>query len=149
MPEKSVLCPYIAPKPSRSLAFFLLVVHALSLLACWLNLLAFWLKLLLSLSVLISGWLNYKALINGPVIKGIQLKPDESWELHLANGEKLEASLLGSTIANPWFVLLHFKAEKKKYSLLIPRDGLEPEDFRRLRVALKVVKIAEGTIPSD
>jgi hypothetical protein len=147
--EKSAPCPYLAPKPSRRLALFLLTVHVLSFLAAWLNPLAIWLKLPLSLCVLFSLWLAFKRHANGPEIAGLQLKPDESWDLHLARDEKAEARLLGSSIANPWFVLLHFKTENKRYSVLMPRDSLEPEAFRRLRVALKVVKIGGAKGPID
>jgi len=149
LPEKSVLCPYLAPKPSRSLAAFLLAIHILALLAAWVNPLAVWLKLPLSLCILISLWLAFKHRANGPEIKGLQLKPDNSWVLHLAQGGEVEARLLGSSIANPWFVLLHFRTEKIRYSVLIPRDSLPPEDFRKLRVALRVVKLGDGKGPFD
>jgi hypothetical protein len=149
LPEESALCPYLAPKPSRRLALFLLAIHGLSLLAAWLNPLGIWLKLLLTLCVLFSLWLAFKRNGNGPEIAGLQLKPDNSWVLHLAPGSEVEARLLGSSIANPWFVLLHFKTENKRYSVLLPRDSLEPEAFRRLRVALKVVKIGQAKGPVD
>ncbi len=125
---------------------FLLAVHALAFVAAWLNLLEIWLKLLLSLCVLFSLWLAFKQRAYGPEIAGLQLKPDGSWLLRLAAGGDIGAKILGSSIANPWFVLLHLQTENKRYSMLIPRDSLEPDAFRRLRVALIVVGVGVGEV---
>ena len=149
MPEKSALCPYLAPKPSHSLAVFLLAVHALAFVAAWANLLEIWLKLLLSLGVAISLWRAFKNRTKDPDIIGLQLKPDGSWMLRLSTGGDIEAKLLGSSITNPWFVLLHLQTENKRYSMLIPRDSLEPDDFRRLRVALIVVGVGDVKNPAS
>ena len=139
MPEKSALCPYLSPKPSRALATFLLGVHALSFLAAWLNPLPVWLRSLIALGVLLSLWLNVRRSRAETEIIGLRIKPDVAWDLHTREGPIIEASLLGSSLVNPWFVLLHFRAEKKRYSLLICRDSLNAEEFRRLRVTLRVV----------
>ena len=117
----------------------LVAAHALAFVAAWANLLEIWLKLLLSVSVALSLWHVFKDRANGPEIAGLQLKPDGSWMLRLSAGGDIEAKILGSSIANPWFVLLHLQTENKRYSMLIPRDSLEPDDFRRLRVALLVL----------
>ena len=149
LPEKSALCPYLAPKPSHSLALFLLAAHALAFVAAWANLLELWLKLLLSVSVALSLWHVFKERANSHEIAGLQLKPDGSWMLRLSSGDDIEAKILGSSIANPWFVLLHLQTENKRYSMLIPRDSLEPDDFRRLRVALVVVGVADVKNPAS
>ena len=149
LPEKSALCPYLAPKPSHSLALFLLAAPALAFVAAWANLLELWLKLLLSVSVALSLWHVLKERANSHEIAGLQLKPDGSWMLRLSSGDDIEAKILGSSIANPWFVLLHLQTENKRYSMLIPRDSLEPDDFRRLRVALIVVGVADVKNPAS
>ena len=122
---------------------FLLVAHALAFVAAWANLLEIWLKLLLSVSIALSLWHVFKDRSNAPEIAGLQLKPDGSWILRLSADNDIEAKLLGSSIANTWFVLLHLQTENKRYSMLIPRDSLEPDDFRRLRVALIVVGVGD------
>lgn len=162
MPEKSVLCPYIAPKPSRGLGTLLIGIHALAFLAAWLNPLPVSLHLLLSAAVLLSaGWhlrrsinrvkgteklikLLEKLFQSQPEIPGLALKSDNSWALTLSTGEIIEASLLGNSILSPWFVLLHFRTEKNDRQVLICRDSLEPDTFRRLRVALRVVTFDDG-----
>lgn len=149
MPEKSALCPYLAPKPSHSLAVFLLAIHALAFVAAWANLLEVWLKLLLALGVAISLWWVFKNRSKDPDIISLQLKPDGSWMLRLSSGGDIEAKLLGSSIANPWFVLLHWRTENMRYSMLIPKDSLAPDDFRRLRVALLVVGVGDVNSPAS
>ena len=149
MPEKSALCPYLAPKPSHSLAVFLFAVHVLAFVAAWANLLEVWLKLLLSVSVALSLWHLFKDRAKGSEIAGVQLKPDGSWMLRLSSEGDIEAKILGSSIANPWFVLLHLQTENKRFSMLIPRDSLEPDDFRRLRVALLVAGVADAKNPAS
>lgn len=115
---------------------FLLGVHALSFLAAWLNPLAIGLRLLLSALIALSLW---RSLARTPEIAGLRLKSDGRWELQLDDGKREEACLLGSSLVNPVFVILHFHSGKKRRSLLICRDSLETEEFRRLRVALRVV----------
>ena len=123
------------------MAVFLLGLHVLSFLAAWLNPLPVWLRLFLSLSVLLSYWLTYRY---KPKIIALRLQPDGTCGLHLAGGAEIEAALLGSSLVNTGFVLLHFQAETRRYSLLICRDSLEAEEFRRLRVALNVAGVEDG-----
>ena len=113
----------------------------MSFLAVWLNPLPVWLRLLLSLPVLLSLWLASRS---KPEIVGLRLLPDGIWLLQSADAAEIEASLLGSSLANPWFVLLHFQAETRRYSLLICRDSLDADGFRRLRVALNVAGLSKG-----
>lgn len=119
----------------------LLAVHGFSFLAAWLNPLPVWLRLALSMSVLLSLWLTFRA---KPNIAGLRLQPDGGWILQAMDDTETEASLLGSSLSNPWFVLLHFQAETRRHSLLICRDSLDAEGFRRLRVALNVAGIVSG-----
>ena len=77
--------------------------------------------------------------------KGLALKPDGSWGLTDYSGETCEAQLLGSSIVSPWFVLLHLRTDKKTRHVLICWDSLESDTFRQLRVALRVIKLGDGT----
>jgi hypothetical protein len=128
------------------LAAFLWAVHALSLLAAWLNPLPAWLRLALSLCVLLSLRRALRRNREGTGITGLRLKPDGSWTVRAGDAE-VEASLLGSSLATPWFVLLHWRAETGRLSLLACRDSLDPDAFRRLRVALKVIGKPGGEDP--
>ncbi len=163
--EKSSLCPYLAPKPSRALRTFLIVIHAGAGLACWLNPLPIAIRLSLFAAVLLNAawhlrpinsenrywpmpgdragrflWLVNKLPVEPDEIVGLALKPDHTWNLTTRLGETLEAKLLGSSINTPWFVLLHFRTENNTRHRLICRDSLAPDTFRQLRVALKLVR---------
>ena len=113
----------------------------MSFLAAWLNPLPVGLRLLLSSSVLLSLWLASRS---KPEIAGLRLQPDGGWILHSADAAEIEAALLGSSLVNPWFALLHFRAESRRYSVLVCRDSLGADEFRRLRVALNVAGVEDG-----
>jgi hypothetical protein len=137
LPQKSALCPYLTPSPSPSLRAVLLGLHGLALLAAGLNPLAIWLRLVLAGVVLASLGLELRR-YRSPAIVGLQLKSDGFWALQGRDGPEIESSLLPSSLVNPWFVLLHFRSGDQSHSLLICRDSLSEDDFRKLRVALKV-----------
>ena len=139
-------CPYTAPEPSRALAAFLSGVHALSFAAAWLNPLPLSLRLALALGVLGSGGLAWRGW-RKPALAAFKQQSDGGWLLHAAAGAPLEASLLGSSLACAWFVLLHFRAGRRRFNVLVCRDSLPPEAFRRLRVALKVAALADAQDP--
>lgn len=143
LPPKSAPCPYLAPKPSRAFRSYLLGIHALSLLAASLNPLPLWVRTVLCLSVLLSLSLSLR---RKPQITGFMPKPDGSWRLDTADNVEIEAVLLPSSLFNAGFALLHFQAETRRYALLVCRDSLEAEDFRQLRVAMRV---AGGRAPED
>ena len=119
-------------------------VHTLALAAAWLNPLDPVLRFALSLAIAWSLWRFLKFNPNTGVI-GLRLLPDSGWRLTLLGGSETDARLLGSSVSNPWFVLLHLRSEHaKRFNLLICRDSLEPEAFRRLRVALRVTGLEDG-----
>jgi len=126
------------------LAAFLLSAHGLSLLAAWLNPLPVWLRLGLSVIILFSLWHLSRA---KPQFVGLRGQADGSWLLQASDGTETEAALLATSIANPWFVLLHFRSQASRISLLVSRDSVEAEGFRRLRVALNIAKLDQGKDP--
>ena len=119
-------------------------MHGLAFLAAWLNPLPIGVRILLAGAVAASFGSALKRERREFGFSGLRLRPDGSWELHARDGAVLEATLLGSTLANPWFVLLRFKTESLRPSLLICRDSLAEDEYRRLRVALKVVGSVEA-----
>lgn len=138
LPDKSVLCPYLSPKPSPALRSFLVGVHALALVAAGLSPVPLALRIALALAVVWSLWQSWRTYLN-PAIVGLRLLPDGSWRLSWQGGGEIDARLLGSSISSPWFVLLHLRTgQARRHNLLICRDSLEPESYRRLRVALRV-----------
>lgn len=141
LPPRSGLCPYLSLKPSRALSAFLLTVHSLSLLAAVSNPLPLWFRLILVCAVLLSLASSLQA---KPKFIGLKSQPDGGWILRGADSSETEASLLGASIVNPWFVILRFQTENRSHALLICRDSLDSEGFRRLRVALNIVGFRDG-----
>jgi hypothetical protein len=135
--EESARCPFLAPEPSRALAAFLAGLHTLAFLAAFLNPLSAEIQLAIAAAVLLSAWLNLKSWRN-PTIIALRQSPDGGWLIYPADDIETEVLLLGSSMANPWFVLMHLRAEKRRLNLLLCRDSLPADGFRRLRVALQV-----------
>jgi hypothetical protein len=67
-----------------------------------------------------------------------QLKQPLLWELTLGNGQIIKATLRGSTRVLSWIVILHFGKGFKRYYLPIFFDALNPDQFRRLKVYLRM-----------
>ena len=144
MRVKSGLCPYLRLKPSPILGYCLVAIHLLAFAAAWLNPLPIFLRTILSATVSLGLWLSLSLHNKGDGIIGLALLPDGTWRLSLATGiEVSDAHLLGSSLLTPWFVLLHLRIEKSTVTLLICRDSLGTEEFRSLRVALKVITLED------
>jgi hypothetical protein len=117
------------------------------LAAAWLNPLHLALRFGLSLAIAWSLWRSLNA--DSPIIGLRSVENGQTWRFDWANGAQTDAVLLGSSLSTVWFVLLHLRSDRgKRYHLLICRDSLEAEAFRRLRLALlgqaKNGKAAEG-----
>lgn len=46
--------------------------------------------------------------------------------------------LLGNSFVSTWLVVLNFKGEGKRFTVILPADYLDNDTFRRLRVRLRV-----------
>jgi len=69
----------------------------------------------------------------------IELRNINQWSIRENNGKTHSASLLPSTVNTAWIVFLHLDVSSlgKRY-LMIRRHQLDPETFRKLRVALRI-----------
>lgn len=132
-------------KSSYYLAILLLVVHG-GAIAClcflpW----PWWTKLLLSLACLMSFVTLFcqHVLLNNPhsVIEFWQ-QSSGCWQLRNHLGEVSLFNLAGDSICIRYFVLLNFVSldkKKRKISLVLLPDSLNPKDFRQLRRQLQSV----------
>jgi hypothetical protein len=115
---------------------FLKAIHLFALCAAWLNALPLLARLVLTVVIGVSLWRTRQQAAELS-ISSLQLKPDGSWRVRQGDSEH-EAFLLDSSVVTPWFVLLHWRMAARRQALLLCRDSLEPDAFRRLRVALRV-----------
>lgn len=65
---------------------------------------------------------------------------DHNWNLQQRNGQITLAKLRGDSICTLYFVLLNFNEDSKKFrrSVMIFPDAMNYNDFRHLRVCLKL-----------
>ncbi len=67
------------------------------------------------------------------------------WRLSFENRAQVSARLCGSSIVNRYFVWLHLRTENRRFiSLILPRDSLPANSFRRLRVRLLIDGVGGG-----
>jgi hypothetical protein len=133
-------------KVSRILAGALLLVHLggmLLLLAVpvfWLIRLALWALLGMSLyrSLRVHAWRQ------GPsAIETIEMDGERVVSVRFTGKEGWHTCLIISRFVHPWLTLLSLKIEDRYWpvSLVITADAVEPEPFRRWRVALKLHRV--------
>jgi hypothetical protein len=129
-------------KVSRMLAGIFLAVHlgALALVAVvplpWPLRLALWLAL---------GWSLYRSLTthawrSGPLaISAIGLDGEGQASARLAGSGIWQPARITSRFVHPWLTLMSLRLEGRRWpvNLAIAVDAVEPEPFRRWRVALK------------
>lgn len=121
-------------KPSLIYLKLLLFITSLSLLAIFLSEIHSALQLSLVVLVVLlfkHAWASNQAI-------ELRCNAQNEWQLH-SKQQKLEAQLMADSVVTPMFAVLQFKLEEAgRKSVVIFRDSLGHDDFRRLRVRLKV-----------
>ena len=134
----------LQPKTSRLLICLVMVAHVGAMLIVVLVNLYWALKLVLLvvLAVSLVFFLRGKGLGN---LSSLTWKDGGEWVLELDGDKQYEMQLLPSSYVSPWLVVLNFRAaeEHKGKSVVLFRDALDPESFRRLRVRLGVEKTSD------
>ena len=117
--------------------FWVTVMHLLALIAALDNGLTWLVKTIIVVAIIIS--FLYVSLENRRE-KRIFGYGDNGWYLESNEGEITSVSLMGSSVATPFFIFVHMKSERSTpFSFLIFRDSLNRESYRRLRVLLTIV----------
>lgn len=127
----------LRPRRSPALVTGILVIHGLGVLALGLSSLPALAVLGLSLTLVTSARLAWKG--TGRVNE-LQWGPGVTWRLVLADGQVRRALLDAQASRSlPWWVMLAFRLEDgKRLKVTLPRDSLSADEFRRLRVRLRV-----------
>jgi toxin CptA len=134
-------CNTYVLKPSRFLFTLLLLLHAGAVaITWWMTPVA--LALLITMGCLASWWSTMQRHVSRKTAKAIvKLWPtqDSKWELESYSGKIYSGELGNGSVRSKWFVLLNFKIPHKRFQLpvLIWRDALDTDSFRRLRVLLR------------
>lgn len=137
-------------RPSRILA-------ALFSALCFAALVSIWTLplpslVLLALTLLVSGWggyclLHYAILRTGAACVAFRLEDSDGIVLVLRNGSHLVCTLSDDSLVAPYVVILNvvLNEQRRGRSVLIFRDAMGADSFRRLRVALRWGDVRQGT----
>jgi len=128
---------------SKKLLVLLVILHGLSFAVLFVLNLHIAILLSLGIGVISSAYysISYHALKNLPSsIIGIVVLADGRWLLQLKSGQEIEAKIDGNSYVQPFCTILVFQCEDRflSRSVVLLRDNVEKEDYRRLRVQLKV-----------
>lgn len=86
-----------------------------------------------------GGWvLSARRFIRRPAVGAILVKPAGEWSLTLNDGNTVAATVRPTTVVTVWFTLLHLRTDAGLRTVLLCRDSLDAEEYRLLRVALRI-----------
>lgn len=135
----SVTPLYLEPQPSRRLLRVLLWSHLASAgLLIGLALHFFWPALLLPLL-----WFSHH-FSRRRVLQPVRLarESDGGWLWHRDDDTVAPVRLLPETLLTPWLVVLHLREESgRRHAAVLLGDSLPPDQFRALRVALRLERV--------
>ena len=140
---------YAAPlrlerRSSRYLLSALLAVHGMALLVLMPLPVVWWIKAPLVLAVIAQGivsWRRQLVFASATAVQHLVWTGGSRWELFNRDGTERQARLLPGTYIHPWLVILRFLTEdRQKCAVILPRDSLDPDSHRRLRVQLAMLQ---------
>ena len=129
-------------QPSRHLAVILSIAHVVTAGLLWPLALPLIVKLAGAavLAVSLIFYLRHYALLRSPgAVVAFDLSDEMVCTLETRRGERIICALLGSSFVAPYLTVLNLKPEGKFFtrSVVILADGIDAEEFRRLRVLLR------------
>jgi len=128
----------IEVKSSTIQVAFIYIIHALAVYSCLIAVVPMVMKMVLPVGVLLHLMLilHQKAKLTG--LK-LQYSPSQAWQLAIVGNNFDPIKILSSTVTTPLAIFLHFKKQSgKKQSMLIFKDAISSEAFRKLTVELRV-----------
>lgn len=142
MSTPSALSLRIVPEASGFYLGATGLVHLLAVAAAWHNGLPLWLRIALLLTVTGSFaglLLRYRQALRTPVI--VMHSEADGWSLQTAANAPDRVNLLPSSVRSPWLSILNFRYRNGvRQSVLIPRDSVDLESYRKLQVLLEVLR---------
>lgn len=65
----------------------------------------------------------------------------DGWSFRIGESAPVKAELLSSSVSSRWLTVLHFRTPESRFqSFLILPDSLNAENYRRLRMILKIAE---------
>jgi hypothetical protein len=129
-------------RPSRLLAVYFFILCVAALISLWV--LPFPTLLLIAMTLMALCWGGYCLLLHANLRMAhsciaFRLEDGDNIVLVLRNGRHLSCRISPDSLVTPYLVILNVVLNEKGggRSLLILRDGVGLENFRRLRIALR------------
>lgn len=123
---------------SRLVFWYLVSLHGLAVLAVCLAVLELFIKSAILFFILLSLFL-YLRQHNSFAGFSIRHSYSRGWELLLPESQWLEIKIFPSTVVSRYFIALHFKGlGQKRQAIIICKDALKYDDYRKLMVELKI-----------
>ena len=128
---------------SALLIRWLVVLHAIAIVAAFINALDLVYKVIITLMILVSLLIYLKREIN---FHGLLIRYSSGfgWEIAYSENNFYAIEILASTIITRYIIILHFIHNNKKQTILICKDALFYDEFRKLMVALKISGLNKG-----
>ncbi len=124
---------------SQTLAYFIIGLHLLSLLACFKISVLWQLQLVLVLVLGLSFSRQFRRYQQGVYQFCLQCTPENTWQYAVNQHDFVGIEILPSSVLNTWLIILHVKTEAgKRENLLICKDTVNEDLYRRLKVRLKI-----------
>jgi len=135
MPKNQESGAHFTIGPSAWLIKLIAGLHTISLLACWLNALPIVIKLLLSVMAAASWYFQHQSFKDASYC--VHYTPTAGWTLSFVENANLTLNIQTGTVSNTLLTVLHYEAQGKCSTLLIFKDAIIENDYRRLIVLLK------------
>jgi len=136
----------IEPGFSRCLASLVVLSHGGVLPLIPLLPVSWWLRLALAVLVFISFWRQFRLQVlrrDPQAITALEWRADGSWLLTARNGINMSPALKADSYVHPALVILNFSGTGNRLlSIVLFRDSLDHDTFRRLRLRLGTMRLA-------
>ena len=128
---------------SSLLIRWLVVLHAIAIVAAFINALDLIYKIIITAMVLVSLLVYLKREIN---FHGLLIRHSTAlgWEVAYSENNFHVIELLASTVVSRYIIVLHFVQNKENQTILICRDALFYDEYRKLMVTLKISGLNKG-----
>lgn len=136
MPKKHESTLRVTVGRSRHLNQAIDGLHVLSLSACWLSDLPIVYALVLSMLVVVSWPVRRKACETGCIF--LRYTVAEGWAVSFDGGHYLPIIIKPTTVTGGMLTVLHFSIDKRARTLVIFKDAMSANDYRKLIVNLKI-----------
>ena len=127
---------------SQWLLYLRFGLHFISLLACWLNDLNVYYQSLLSLLVVLS-WFSTEGRYKTPN-RFLRYTAVNGWEISMDQATYLPVAVQAGTVVWKLVIILCFVLNGRGETLIICKDAMSANDFRKLTVYLKTTSLNQS-----